>query len=648
MLVFVAVIGGLLVVRGLLELYTSYRDNKAALVRLQQEKAASAALRIEYFIREIEGQIAWASRPSLMAQEQVAEQRRFDFLWLLRQVPSITEVSFLDSTGKEQLRVSRLARDEVGSQKDYSAEPQFRQGMSGRTYFGPVYFRKESEPYMTLAMRWRGPGGGVTVAELNLKLVWDVVAQIKVGAQGYAYVVGPTGILIAHPDISLVLQKTDLSGLPQVQAALAALRVPDAGASGVHIGQDIRGDSVLTASSPIGSLGWTVFVEQSVREAFSPLYDSILYTLVLLILGLGVAVLASLILARNMVRPIQALQAGAAQIGAGALDQRIEVQTGDELEMLAGQFNSMAAQLQESYANLEQKVEVRTRELTEALEHQTATSEILRIISSSPTDIQPVLNAIAEKAARLCDAGDGIVELLDGNELQLAAHYGPVPTTMRRSINRETVGGRAFLDGQTFHVEDAQVSTEFSKAPEFSKQFGNRTTLGTPLLREGVSLGIILVRRTEVRPFSAKQIELLETFARQAVIAIENVRLFQELQARTGELARSVEELKALGEVGQAVSSTLNLETVLNTIVTRAVQLSGTAGGVVYEYDEAKQEFHPRVTHHMDDELMEAVRAAPIRLGEGAVGQAAVRRAPVQAPDILDEREYGATRLRPI
>ena len=131
-------------------------------MRLQREKAATAALRIEYFIREIEGQIGWASRPMLMTQvpEQVAEQRLFDFRWLLRQVQAVTEVSFLDATGKEQLRVSRLSRDEFGSQKDYSAEPHFRQGMSGRTYYGPVYFRKESEPYMTLAMRWRGPGGG--------------------------------------------------------------------------------------------------------------------------------------------------------------------------------------------------------------------------------------------------------------------------------------------------------------------------------------------------------------------------------------------------------------------------------------------------------------------------------------------------------
>jgi hypothetical protein len=169
-LVFVAVIGGMLIARGLIELYISYRDNKASLVRLQREKAAAAAVRIEHFIREIEGQIGWASHPSFMPSAQVAEQRRFDFLWLLRQVPSITEISYLDSTGKEQLRVSRLARDEVGSQKDYSAEPKFRQAMSGRTYFGPVYFRKESEPYMTLATRWQASGAGVTVAELNLKL----------------------------------------------------------------------------------------------------------------------------------------------------------------------------------------------------------------------------------------------------------------------------------------------------------------------------------------------------------------------------------------------------------------------------------------------------------------------------------------------
>ncbi len=656
MLVFVAVIGGFLVVRGLLELYTSYRDNKAALVRLQREKAAAAALRIEYFIREIEGQIGWASRPSLMAQEQVAEQRRFDFLWLLRQVPSVTEVSYLDSTGKEQLRVSRLARDEVGSGKDYSAEPQFRQGNSGRTYYGPVYFRKESEPYMTIAMRWRGPGGGVTVAELNLKLVWDVVAQIKVGQQGYAYVADPNGILIAHPDISLVLQKTDLSRFPQVRAALAALRAPDAGASDVHFGQDLRGSSVLTSFSSIGFLGWSVFVEQPMREAFAPLYDSVLYTLGLSILGLGLALVASLLLARNMVRPIQALQAGAAQIGAGALDQRIDVRTGDELEVLADQFNSMAAQLQESYTNLEQKVETRTRELTEALEQQTATAEILRVISSSPTDMQPVYEVILRSAIQLCDAVFGVAYRYDGQLVHIVAHYNFTPAALAlvneafpsRPEEAATATLRAILERDVVQIEDASDDPRHPTGTQIARALDYRTLISVPMLRDGMPIGTLTVARREKRPFSQSQIGLLKAFAAQAVIAIENVRLFQELQARTGELARSVEELRALGEVGQAVSSTLNLEKVLTTIVARAVQLSGTAGGVIYEYDEAAQEFHLRVAHQAGEELVQAVRTIPIQLGEGAVGQAAATRVPVQVPDILDERAYGATRLRSV
>jgi signal transduction histidine kinase len=168
------------------------------------------------------------------------------------------------------------------------------------------------------------------------------------------------------------------------------------------------------------------------------------------------------------------------------------------------------------------------------------------------------------------------------------------------------------------------------------------------LLREGVAIGAILIRRMEVRPFSEAQIALLQTFADQAVIAIENVRLFQELQVRTRELGQSVEELKALGEVSQAVSSTLDLQTVLATIVARAVQLSGTTGGVIYEYDEATQEFHLRATHGTEEELVQALRAAPVRLGEGAAGRAAATRAPVQVTDILDERQYGVTRFRTI
>ncbi len=293
------------------------------------------------------------------------------------------------------------------------------------------------------------------------------------------------------------------------------------------------------------------------------------------------------------------------------------------------------------------------RDLTEALEQQTATSEILRVISSSPTDIQPVLDAVAENAARVCGANDAMIRLMDGDALRHVSHYGSMPSFPRgesRSLVRGWITARAVIDRQTIHIHDVATESEaeFPESVALQKRYGFRTILATPLLRLGVPIGAITIRRVEVNPFSEKQIELLKTFADQAVIAIENVRLFQELQARTRDLGRSVEELKALGEVSRAVSSTLDLQTVLDTIVARAVQLSGTFGGVIYEYDETRREFHVKSTHRIEQEHFEMLRAEPIRLGQGAIGQAGATRAPVEVSDISEEREFVAPQVRPI
>jgi two-component system, NtrC family, sensor kinase len=1002
LVIMVGLVTGALVASGAIEIYASYNENKAALGALQREKAGGAASRIESFVRGIERQLGWTTQPLLVPPAAAIEQRRLDAVRLQRQELAITEVSHIDAGGREQLRVSRLAMDVIGGHADLSGDPKFTVAKSGRTYFGPVYFRKESEPYMTIAMPQAG--GGVTVAEVNLKFIWDVVSQIKVGKAGLAYVVDGRGALIAHPDISLVLQKTNLAGLAQVKAALT----PSPGDDVATIGKDSRGRDVLAAHSAIAPLGWVVLVEQPLEEAFAPLRASVYRTMVLVALGIGLAVVASAVLARRLAKPIQALQVSAAKIGAGELDHQITVRTGDELESLADEFNRMTGQLRESYANLEQKVEDRTRALTESLEQQTATSEILKVISSSPTDVQPVfdtivrravalcgglfgvayryegghvdviahhgvpedavaqwrgyfprplrppeqpdmlrptlldgetvhirnaaddprvspdslslrrgvrsvgivpirragrvvgalavshlqvaaftesriallqtfadqaviaienvrlfkelearnaaltesleqqtataeilrvisasptdvqpvLEAVAESAARLCGAADALIHRVEGDVMRRVAHVGSVPTVpmVVRAVTPGTPAGRAIVERRTIHVHDivddlargdfaearalqegtgfrtilvtplmrddvaigvivirrlevhpftdaqiallqtfaaqaviaienvrlfkelearnaaltesldqqtatadilrvisssptdlqpvmealvesaavlceaqnaqifrvedramrlvarygpvrssldagqarpitrgsvsgrtitdctmlhvpdllAEVDGEYPDIAAAIRREGIRTTVGVPLMREGVPIGSITAFRTEARPFTDKQIALLQTFADQAVIAIENVRLFQELQARTADLTRSVGELRALGEVGRTLSATLDLPTVLTTIVTHAVALAGTSAGMMFEFEEGESAFRLRAAHNMDQRLVDLQHAEPVRLGEGAVGQAVQTRSPVQVEDLRLAPQYTA------
>ena len=419
---FVAVVAVALLSNGIFEVFFYYREHKAALIRIQHEQAEAAAAKIGQFIKEIESQLGWTTQLPWSAKS--IEDRRFDALRLLKQVPAITELAQVDSTGIERLRVSRLAMDSVSGATDLSKDPKFTEAVANKVYYGPVYFRRESEPYMTLSLAGTRKEAGVSIAEVNLKLIRDVVSQIKVGARGQAYVVDAEGRLIAHPDISLVLRNTDMSKLLQVQAARAGNRNASEELQGT---KNIQGQEVLTASAPIAPLGWTMFVELPVEEAYASLYQA-LQRLAIVLLGASVlAVLAGIFLARRMIVPIQALRAGAERIGGGDFTQHISIKTGDEFEGLAHQFNDMGARLQESYSGLEQKVEARTRELSESLEQQTATSEVLTVISASPGELQPVFQKMLENATRICGANFGMMGLFDKDAFRNVAMYNAPP-----------------------------------------------------------------------------------------------------------------------------------------------------------------------------------------------------------------------------
>ena len=532
---FLAVVCVALLTNGLSEIWFSYQEHKAALIRIQREQAEAAAAKISQFIKEIESQVGWTTQ--LPWSAGTIDQRRFDGLRLLRQVPAITELSQLDSTGKEQLRVSRLAMDVVASQADLSKEPKFAEAVAHKVYYGPVYFRRESEPYMTLALTGTRRDAGVSVAEVNLKLIWDVISQIKVGNRGQAFLVDAQGRLIAHPDISLVLRNTDMSRLAQVQAA----RTAGSGTEQLQVSDDIQGRRVLTAYAHVAPLGWLVFVELPVAEAYAPLYSTIERSGILLMAALGFAFIAGLVLARRMVGPIQALLAGAARIGSGDLGQRISVKTGDELEGLADQFNDMAGRLQESYADLENKVEIRTHELAQSVAELRALGEVSQAVNST-LDLNEVLNTIVSKAVQLSDTDAGAIYDYDEakGEFGLRSTYGMddelIAAIKERHVHIGDAGiGHAAAQRAPLQIADVQKEPA-SEVLDVVIRAGFRALLFIPLIGPEGIVGALVVRRRRPGEFAKQTIDVLQTFAAQSVLAIQNARLFQEIGDKSRQL----------------------------------------------------------------------------------------------------------------
>jgi signal transduction histidine kinase len=559
---FVAVVGVALVINGAFDIYFSYKEQKTSLIRVQREQAQAAASKIGQFINEIESQVGWTTQ--LPWSAGTLEQRRFDALRLLRQVPAITELAEIDSTGHEQLRVSRLAMEVVGSGKDVSKEPAFTEAVAHKVYYGPVYFRRESEPYMTLSLAGTRRDTGVSIAQVNLKLIWDVLSKIKFAGHGRAYVVDASGRLIAHPDISLVLRNTDVSRLAQVRSALS--NIAGNTAQEAQEADDIDGKKVLTASAPVAPLGWFVFVETPIEEAYAPLYTTIERIGLVLLAALALAFGAGLFLARRMVIPIRTLRAGAARLGSGDLGQRIAVKTGDEVEALADQFNEMAGRLQESYANLEQKVEQRTRELTERTEELgqsvgelQALGEVSQAVNST-LDLETVLSTIVAKAVQLSGTEAGAIYVFNEvqPELQLRATYGMdqelIDALARQRIGLdETTVAQALAEGDPVQIADLKQQPS-SAVYEIILHAGFRAVLVAPLLRGEEIVGLLVVRRRTPGTFPQNTIDLIKTFAAQSAVAIENARLFKNVQTSLEDLRTTQDRLvqtQKLASLGQ-------------------------------------------------------------------------------------------------
>ena len=651
-----ALVASSLIANAAIQMVYAWRESRAAISAIQHEKARGAAAVIEQFIREIEGQVGWTTHANVLAGASGIDQRRFDFLRLLRQAPAVTEVTYVDPQGREQLKVSRLAMDVVGSGADYSADPRFVEAKAKRRHVSSVYFRKESEPYLTLSIAGQGRNVGVTIAEINLKFIWDVVSRIEVGRAGVAYVVDQGGHLIAHPDIGLVLRKTNMSGLAHVAAARARLAsaadpiASGAAASSAPVPEtalDRNGQEVLTASAPIRSLAWLVMVDQPLSEALAPVRGTFNRSLLVLLGGLGLAVAGGMWLARRMAVPINALAAGAERMGAGDLDHRIDVKTGDEVERLGLAFNAMGSRLKDSYAHLERKVEERTAELQESLEYQTAISDVLGIISRSPTKLQPVLDAIAQTAQTLCDSDRSTIWRYQAEAFQLAAvhDHDPQFAAYLAANPAETqpvsVSGLAVTTKRTVHVEDRLCDPRFGPN-ERTITGGARSILSAPLLRDGEPIGAVTLVRKTVRPFTPRQIALVETFANQAVIAIENARLFEAEQARTRELTESLEYQTATSEVLAVISKAPNeLQPVLDTIARTSQRLCLADRCTVWRLKGG--EFEVGAVSDQSPSATEYLKRNPVPADSSSIaGRCVVEKRTIHVDDRLNEPGFPA------
>jgi class 3 adenylate cyclase/HAMP domain-containing protein len=529
-----------LAVHSAVETYFIYRDTQSSLIDAMAEKADATALRIRQFMEETERQISWVTR----ASSTTLEQRRADYLLLLRQVPAVNQIFQIDGNGREQLRMNRLTVS-VGSGEDFSRATGFSESVTKGLWYGEPFFR-DGQPLMTIGVAHPRREMGVSVAELNLRFLTDFVTSGQAGKIGTAYIISPKGELLASSNAD---QKrgTDLTGLPQVAALVGS--PPQSRASGTSL----DGEAVLVASTTVPDLNWHVLYEQPRSQAYLPIKDLLIRATGLMALGLLLAMIAGTILTRRMLVPIRELHAGAQRLAAGDFSQRIEIKTKDELEVLAAQFNHMADEVEGYTTELEQKVAARTEDLAQSVRELKALEEVGRAVSSS-LELKSVLKTVSARAAEITGADAVAIYRYNGAQrtFELAESIGlPVSSSGRTEhfviAAQGSMLGRAAEDGKPIGISD------LADAPDhplnvLAKGAGFKSVLVVPLGDKQDTLGSLVVLRKTMGDWASGTVGLMQTIAHQSVLAMRNAHLFQEVDQKGRELSRAHDTVQKQAE----------------------------------------------------------------------------------------------------
>jgi signal transduction histidine kinase len=540
-LVFAALVGGSLVISILVEMAFRFQESHRNLQLIQGQMAELAAFQIQNYIDDVAKAIRLAAQPQTIVRDRVTEDYPTQLGMLLKNVPAIRDLVSIGLDGREQYRLSRIGPSVPDVQVDHIAAPYFTAARSGQTYFGPIIFPPNAfEPQIIIAVPiepFSGKVVGVLFAIVNVRYVWEVIQDIHVGNTGYAYVVSGNGTLVAHPDLHLVLTHKDLSHEPQVAAAMN----PSAAQAGYDFYKGLDGRRVLMSHKQIPNVGWTVIVERPLSEAYGPLFASLGRTGAILLIAGGIAVAASVMLGRRVIGPIEELRRGAARLEAGDLEARLSIDSGDEFADLANDFNRMADRLQDAYSGLEQKVKERTHALEQSLNEVKGLDDIIRAVSAS-LDLQKVLQTIVVHATELSKSDAGFIYEFDDVAQVFRLRAGHLlragfiemlqqaPPTFHDSLM-----GRAAETGGPVQIKDLTSETEYAFRDQLIRE-GYRCLLAIPAMRDRKLIGGIVVARRVIGGFNERDVDLLHTFANGSTIAIDNARLFLELEQKNAEL----------------------------------------------------------------------------------------------------------------
>lgn len=570
---------------------------KETSLELQSEIAALVAARIEAFVNQkIERLNDWAVTMSL--HPIGGEEQELRATLLQKNDQTFTEVSILDLKGREVVKISQRKVYLPGERLNESESAKFQKAVHGDTYISPVYTSDKAEPNVTIALPLKGPDRdiiGVLAAETNLKFLWQVIGSISFGVGGYAYLVDKQGSLIAHKDPSMVLRRTDLSQIHEVQEFLQNPSVADPTLSD-NDAIGIMGKPVLSTYAPVRGLNWAVILEEPIDIALADVKMVRHFALLLLGIGLSVGAIVIIWLANKITRPIQELHEGVKTIRTGNLNHQVEISTGDEIQLLADEFNRMAREVQVSHSTLEDRVEQRTRELS-------ALYDVTSTVNQS-FNLEPVLQLVIQKITGVFGFDATRILLFNSamNELHLAASYENRPELWAQvSVIKRGQGitGRVADRAEAMIFEDTQNDPLYRQLSytKVNERVGLRFLAVFPIKAKSSCVGTLLCAGQASRRLSANEIQLLTSMASQIGVAVETANLFTGMSDKSMALEKLNSELQEASRIKTEFMGAISheLRTPLNIIMGNVELMRDRFFGAITE---SQQKSLTQITHH--------------------------------------------------